>query len=493
VLIGVLVAAAFVMILNETILSVALRELTADLGVTTSTAQWLTSGFLLTMAVVIPTTGYLLQRFTTRSVFIVSLALFSAGTLLGALAPGFGVLLAARVVQAAGTALMLPMLMTTALRLVAPEKRGATMGTITIVIAVAPALGPTVGGAILEYLSWRWLFWLVLPLAVAALVAGARLLRLPDTTRVVPLDVLSVLLSAVGFSGLLYGLSSLGESGGGHGVPPWLSIAVGAVALAVFVGRQLRLQRADRALLDLRTFADARFRASVVLSVPVFVALLGVSSVLLPLHLQTVLGVSTFVSGLAVLPGGLVMGVLSRPVGTLYDRVGARPLVVPGAAAMAAALWLFALLGPSAGLSAVIGVHVLLSLGLALTMTPLMTEALGSLPPRLTSHGSAVLSTLQQVAGALGTALFITVAALGSADPSASAPDADGLHAAFVVGGGVGLVALTASLFLRGRSGTGNGARDHSPNGRALARVGPEGGGRRGARRAASPGTPPGR
>ena len=142
-LIAVLVASAFVMILNETILSVALRDLTVELGVATTTVQWLTSGFLLTMAVVIPTTGFLLERFTPRQIFLASLTLFSMGTLLCALAPGFGLLLVGRIVQACGTAVMVPLLMTSVLRLIPPERRGSMMGTITIVIAVAPAVGVT--------------------------------------------------------------------------------------------------------------------------------------------------------------------------------------------------------------------------------------------------------------------------------------------------------------------------------------------------------------
>ncbi|MFB4317013.1 DHA2 family efflux MFS transporter permease subunit [Actinomadura sp. 21ATH] len=448
-LIGVLVASAFVMILNETILSVALRDLTVDLGVSTTTVQWLTSGFLLTMAVVIPTTGFLLERFTPRQIFVASLTLFSAGTLVSALAPGFWVLLAGRVVQACGTAVMLPMLMTTVMRLVPPQRRGATMGTITIVIAVAPALGPTIGGALLSSLGWRWMFWTVLPLSLAALAIGAVWLRLDGRTRPVPLDLPSVLLSAAGFGGVLYGLSSIGESGGGeHPVPPWAPIAAGAAALAAFVLRQLRLQRRDRALLDLRPFAHRSFVVALILTALLFMCLLGAAAILLPLYLQTVLKTSTFVSGLAVLPGGLVLGLLGRPVGALFDRYGARPLVVPGALAMAVSLWLFTALGAGSPLAAVITVHVLLMAGLGLMMTPLMTESLGVLPDHLHSHGSAILSTLQQVAGAFGTAVFVSVAAQGSA-AAAGTPDAAGLRTAFAVAGCVGVLAVIAALFVR--------------------------------------------
>ncbi len=449
-LIAVLVGAAFVMILNETVLSVALRDLSVDLGVPTTTTQWLTSGFLLTMAVVIPTTGYLLDRFTPRQVFLASLGLFTVGTAVAGFAPGFAMLLVGRIVQAGGTAMMLPLLMTTILRLVPAERRGATMGTITIVIAVAPAIGPTIGGAILSGLGWRWMFWLVLPLAVLAMAAGGRWLRIDGGGRPVPLDVVSVLLSAVGFGGLVYGLSSLGGHGGG-GLPPWVPVVVGLVALAVFVLRQLRLMRDDRALLDLRPFRRRQFVVALVLTALVLLSLIGVAAVLLPLYLQTVLGTSTLVSGLVVLPGGLLLGLLGRPVGALFDRVGARPLVIPGAVLMAAGLLLFSTLGPGTPLAVVVAFHLVLMGGLALMMTPLMTEALGSLPDELYSHGSAILSTLQQVAGALGTALFVTVAALGSAAAGAS-PDASGLHAAFAVAGGVGVLAVLLSLLVRRRA-----------------------------------------
>ncbi|WP_326949182.1 DHA2 family efflux MFS transporter permease subunit [Amycolatopsis sp. NBC_01307] len=454
-LIGVLVLSAFVMILNETILSVALRDLTVDLHVPTTTVQWLTSGFLLTMAVVIPATGFLLERFTPRQVFLVSLTAFSLGTLISALAPGFGVLMVGRVVQACGTAVMLPLLMTTVMRLVPPQRRGATMGTITIVIAVAPAIGPTIGGAVLSGLGWRWMFWIVLPLSLAALVIGLLRLRLHSETRRVPLDVPSVLLSAIGFGGLLYGLSSTGEAAGVEPpVPAWVPIVVGLVALVVFTWRQVRLQRRDRALLDLRPFTHRPFVVALVLTALLFVCLIGAAAILLPLYLQTVLKTTTFVSGLAVLPGGLVLGLLGRPVGALFDRVGARPLVIPGAAAMALSLWLFTLLGPASPLIAVIGIHVLLMAGLGLMMTPLMTESLGVLPEHLYSHGSAILSTLQQVAGAMGTALFVSVATLGTADATAGSPDASGLRMAFVVAGCIGLVAFALSWLIRRSSGT---------------------------------------
>ncbi|GAB2912083.1 DHA2 family efflux MFS transporter permease subunit [Rhodococcus aerolatus] len=444
----VLVLSAFVMILNETILSVALRDLSVDLGVTATTVQWLTSGFLLTMAVVIPLTGYLLERFTPRQVFAAAMTFFVVGTLVGALAPGFGVLLVGRVLQACGTAVMLPLLMTTVMRLVPVERRGATMGTITIVIAVAPAVGPTVGGAILSTLDWRWMFWLVLPLAVAALVLGTTFLRLPTPTRAVPLDVASVVLSALGFAGVLYGLSTLGEAGGLTSPAPWAAIVGGLVVLVVFTRRQLRLARDDRALLDLRTFAHRDFSAGVLVTALAFLCFLGAAVILLPLYLQTVLRTSTFVSGLVLLPGGLTLGLLGRPVGALYDRLGARRLVVPGATAMAVALWLFATLGETSPIAEVVAIHVLLMIGLGLMITPLLTDSLGALPENLYSHGSAILSTLQQVAGAFGTAVFISVATAATVGAE-GLPGPAGLRLAFVVAGSIGVLTVGAALLVR--------------------------------------------
>ena len=448
--IALLVGSAFVMILNETIMSVALPALIADLGITVGTAQWLTSGFLLTMAVVIPITGFLLQRFPPRRIYLASMLLFSGGTLVCALAPGFPMLLAGRVVQAAGTAVMVPLLMTSVLRLVPPERRGAMMGTITIVIAVAPAVGPTLSGVILTALGWRWMFWIVLPIALVALAAGARWLRIAAEVRRLPLDVASVALSALAFGALVFGLSSIGEAARGHTLlPPWLPTTLGAVTLAVFVARQLRLQDAGRALLDLRPLAHRPFAVAMVLVVLSMMSLFGVL-ILLPLYLQDVLGVSAFGTGLAVLPGGLAMGLLGPVVGRLYDRLGARRLVIPGAVVLTVALWAFTMLGAGSPLWSVIAMHVVLVVGISLMLTPLMTDALGQLPRELDSHGSAIMATLQQVAGAAGTALFITVMTLAAADATA-ATDVPGARAAFLSAAVIATIALPLTFLVGGR------------------------------------------
>ncbi|MBE3001556.1 multidrug efflux MFS transporter [Nocardiopsis sp. HNM0947] len=453
--IPLLLVSAFIVILNETIMGVALPALNRDLGISVDTGQWLTSAFMLVMAVVIPVTGYLLQRFHIRQVFITAMSLFSLGTLICFLAPGFSVLLMGRIVQASGTAIMMPLLMTTVLNMVPADRRGRTMGNISIVMSVAPAVGPTISGLILNVLDWRWLFGLVLPIALGGLLLGALFIRNVTEPRAASIDVPSVLVSAMAFGGLVYGFSSLGKAAGADPViPPWATIAVGAVALVVFVSRQLRLQRGDRALLDLRVFRSRQFSISIGLVGVSFMALFG-TLILLPVYMQYVLGLDTLATGLVMLPGGLVMGLLAPFVGRLYDRVGPRPLVIPGSALVSVVLWTMVFVfGTDTDPAVVVATHVVMSIGLGLMFTPLLTGALGSLDKKLYSHGSAVVGTIQQVAGAAGTATFTTVmtataAGLAAGGMGEVAAQAAGINTAFTIGAVMSVLAFGATFFVR--------------------------------------------
>jgi DHA2 family lincomycin resistance protein-like MFS transporter len=454
-LIALLVIASFIVMLNETIMSVALPKLMDDLEIEATTAQWLTTGFLLTMAVVIPVSGFVLQRFQIRQIFIAAMTAFSIGTLIAALAPGFEVLLFGRIVQAVGTALMIPLLMTTVMNLVPVNQRGQVMGMIGIVIAVAPAIGPTISGIILDSLDWRWMFWLVLPFAIGGLATGFAWVRNVTSPQGAHLDVFSVVVSALAFGGIVYGLSSIGEAAHGPtAVAPAIPIAIGVVALAVFVWRQLQL--GDRALLDLRVFASPQFRVAALMFVATMMMLLG-ALIILPMFMQRVLGFSTLTTGLLLLPGGLVMGLLGPVVGGAFDRFGPRPLVIPAAAIVLAAMGLLTMLDEGTSKGFIVFAHVVLSIGLALLFTPLLATALGSVPPERYSHGSAIVNTVQQVAGAAGTAIFITVmtrSAQSAAGGDGAAAEsgaalADGVHAAMLTGVGIAVVALIVSLFVR--------------------------------------------
>ena len=454
IVIALLLVSTFVVFLNETVMNVALPPIMEDLGVEPSVGQWLTTAFLLTMAVVIPTTGFLLQRLNTRTVYLAAMVLFSTGTLIAALAPTFGVLVAGRVVQASGTAIMMPLLMTTVLTLVPPRDRGRIMGRVSIVMSVAPAIGPSVSGLILNAFEWRFIFWLVLPLAIGAVVLGALRMQNVTVPRAVPLDVLSVILSAFAFGGLIYGLSSLGESVRGTVmVQPWIPLVVGGVAMVAFVLRQLVRQRTDSALLDLRVFTSRDYTISVALLCVSMLALFG-TIILLPIYVQNVLKLEPIVIGLLLLPGGLLMGLLGPIVGRLVDRFGPKVLVVPGTIIISAVFWSMTMLNENSSFWWVLVAHMSLSLGLALLFTPLFAAGLGALKPHLYSHGSAIVTTLQQVAGAAGTALFIALMVLQStaleAQGVAEVPAlAGGIHLAFMFGGGLSMAAIVLAFFVR--------------------------------------------
>ena len=408
--IKLLVTATFVVILNETIMGNAIPRLMADFEVSTRAAQWLTTIFLLTMAAVIPITGWFLQRVTTRQAYGLAMAVFCAGTAVCAAAPVFEVLLLGRMVQAAGTAVMMPLLMTTLMTVVPAAERGRVMGNVTLAMSVAPAMGPAVSGIVLGLGSWRLIFLLVLP--VAAIVAILGLRQLPDIGEPTAgaVDWLSVSLAGTGFAALVYGLS---EIGGDSVAVPLFSGLAGALLVAAFARRQLVLQRTGTPLLDLRTLTHRTYVISLLVMSVGFMAMLG-AMILLPLYLQDARGLSALRTGLLVMPGGLAMGLLGPRVGGWYDRFGSRPLVIPGAVAILVGLGVLSQIGTETPYAVLLGAHVVMMMGLAFVFTPVFTLGLGALPPHLYPHGSSILGTIQQVAGAVGTAAVVVIADIRS-------------------------------------------------------------------------------
>jgi DHA2 family lincomycin resistance protein-like MFS transporter len=437
--IALLMVSAFTVILNETTMTIALPTIMTDLRITETTGQWLTTAFMLTMAVVIPATGYLINRLGTRNAYILAMAVFTAGTVLGAFAPNFGFLVGARVVQAMGTGIMMPLLMTTIMTIVPPQIRGKVMGNITLVIALAPAMGPTMSGVVVDLAGWRAVFAVVAPVAALALIAGIVWIRDVADREHQAIDPLSILLSLLAFGGVVGGVSELGESANGASfVSPYVPLSVGVIALGVFVWRQISRQRTDSALLDLRTFRSGNFRLAVAIMAISMIAMFG-AMILLPLVLQDAMGYTPTLAGLVVLPGGLAMGLLGPVVGRLYDRVGPRPLMVPGLVGVTVAVAVLATISTATPLWLVVAAQLVLMLGLSFTFTPLFSSAMADLEMHLYSHGSATINTVQQVAGAAGIALFValmTIRATAMTDAGASAEEAltGGARLAFTVG-----------------------------------------------------------
>ncbi|MEV4360832.1 MDR family MFS transporter [Nonomuraea sp. NPDC004186] len=451
--IRLLVLATFVVILNETIMINAIPRLMEALRITEQTAQWLSTAFMLTMAAVIPITGWFLQRVSTRSAYTVAMALFLIGTALAAVAPTFEVLLGARIIQASGTAVMMPLLMTTLMQVVPEEDRGKVMGNVTLAISVAPAMGPAISGVILQFGSWRLLFAVVFP--IAALIAWSGLKRLKNIgePKLSTIDWFSVVTAAAGFGSLVYGLSQF--EGGDVRLAAGI-VAAGLVTIAVFVFRQLSLQKRDVPLMDLRTLRHRTYTVALILMSVSFMAMLG-SMILLPLYLQSVRGLSALETGLLVMPGGLAMGLLGPTVGRLFDQFGGRVLVIPGAIGIMLSLAGFTQVTMTMPYWQILGLHALLMVSLAATFTPVFTLGLGAVPPHLYSHGSSILSTLQQVSAALGTALVITVMsaradALKAEGVAEALANLDGMRLAFILGAVLSVAVVITALLLPARA-----------------------------------------
>jgi DHA2 family lincomycin resistance protein-like MFS transporter len=306
---------------------------------------------------------------------------------------------------------------------------------------------------ILEYLHWRWLFVLVLPIALGSLWLGWRRIENVTTPRDAPLDVASVVISALAFGGSVYGMSLLGVPPVPGQPPAWAPLVIGGVAMIVFVQRQLKLQRTDSALLDLRVFASGNFVVCLAMMLILMLTLFG-TFILLPLYLQNVLGLGVLTTGLLLCPGALLMGQLGRKVGGLYDRIGPTKLVIPGVVIVTAVFWAMTLLGTQSRVEYILIGHIVLNIGFALLFTPLFTASLSSVPPQLYSHGSAVLGSLQQVAGAAGVALFIAIMTAQQAKLAASGVVpvealAGGIRAAFVAGAIGSICAVACAFFVR--------------------------------------------
>ncbi|GII95738.1 MDR family MFS transporter [Sinosporangium siamense] len=452
-MIRLLVLATFVVILNETIMINAIPQLMEALHITEQTAQWLSTAFMLTMAAVIPITGWFLQRVPTRRAYATAMGLFLAGTALAAVAPTFEVLLGARIIQASGTAVMMPLLMTTLMQVVPESDRGRVMGNVSLAISVAPAMGPTVSGLILQFGSWRLLFLVVLPIAGLITWRGLKQLENVGEPRFSTVDWFSVVTAAAGFGGLVYGLSRF-ESGD---VRVAVAIVVaGLASIAVFVVRQLSLQKRGVPLLDLRTLLNRNYTVALIMMSVAFLAMMG-SMILVPLYLQSVRGLSALQTGLLVMPGGLAMGLLGPTVGRVFDRFGGRVLVIPGAIGITLSLIGFTQISMTMPFWQLLGLHALLMVSLAASFTPVFTLGLGAVPPSLYSHASSILSTLQQVAAAIGTALVITVMSARSDALKAAGVTEDlavlgGMRMAFIVGAALSVIVIVAALLLPARS-----------------------------------------
>lgn len=404
ILMAVLLSGAFAAILNQTLLATAIPHIMTDLNLDADVAQWLQSVFMLVNGIMIPITAFLINKFSTRTLFFTAMSLFGIGTLICGISPSFPVLLTGRILQAAGAGIVMP-LMQTILFLVYPrDQRGKAMGMFGLVISFAPAIGPTLSGWFIDIYPWRGLFYMILPIVAIDLIVAYFILRNVTEKTNPKLDMTSIILSTFGFGGLLYGFSAAGNSG-------WLSLAVilpiiiGAIALVLFIKRQNRLKEP---ILEFGVFKDRIFTLSTSLGMIVFMSMIG-GAVILPIFMQTMLGFSAMESGMMLLPGALIMGIMSPVTGRLFDKYGAKWLAIIGLGMLTVTTLMFATLNTETTFTYLAVVNTFRMLGVAMVMMPVTTAGLNRLTNRLVPHGTAMNNTMRQVAGAVGTALLVSI------------------------------------------------------------------------------------
>jgi len=400
----------FVGMFSETSLNIALPQLMTQLNVSTATVQWLVTGYMLMIGLVLPLSSLITKWFTTRQVILFALIDFAVGAVISASAPGFGVLLFGRMIQGIATGLILPLMFTVAMQIFPPYKLGAAMGMVGLVIMFAPAVGPTLAGLVLGLASWRWIFWLFIPFLLIAF--GFALTSLKNVAKVTrpKVDFLSIILSMVGFGSLVVGVS-LASDHGWISAPVIGAIVLGIVVLAWYAHRQLTM---ENPILNLKAFAIPGFRVGAILVMVNFGIILS-AMYLLPMYIQNGALIPVAMTGLVMLPGGVVNAVVSALSGRLYDQVGARnPAMIGFLISMVGAL-LLAFTTTGSAVWYIILAHVVLMIGAPLAMSPSQTHGLNSLTGPIAADGSAIMNTLQQVVGAISTAIATSLLGIGQA------------------------------------------------------------------------------
>lgn len=390
-------------LLNETLLTTALPIIMKEFDIDYTKVQWLTTAFLLVNGVVVPLSAMVIQRFSTRQVFLTAIIIFLVGTIIGAFSPNFQILLIARIIQALGSGIMMPLMMTTILDVFEPHERGKYMGVFGLVIGLAPAIGPTLSGYLVEYLEWRALFYVVAPVAALTFLASLKYVVNVGTNRRVPIDILSILLSVLGFGGLLYGTSSISRDGWND--PVVLTTMIGGIILVIaFIFRQTRL---TTPLLDFSVFKNSQFAVGIIIMGFTMVSMIG-SETILPMFVQNIMKDTALQSGLILLPGAIVMGIMSVLSGILFDKFGAKILGIFGMIIVIVTSSYFVIMDEHSSSLMLTIVYAVRMIGIALSLMPLMTHTMNQLPQEMNAHGSSMTNTVQQIAASIGTAGLVT-------------------------------------------------------------------------------------
>jgi EmrB/QacA subfamily drug resistance transporter len=424
----ILLIGAVVGLLNQTLLNTALLHIIQEFHLTTNTAQWLTTGFMLANGITIPVTAVLMARFTTRELFFYSMGLFLIGTIISASAPGFYILLTGRIVQAVGAAIIFVLGQTVILSIFPMEKRGTVMGVIGIAVGLGPGLGPVLSGWIIQSYSWRLLFIGLIPIIILDMLIAIFVLPNVGETKKSEIDWLSILFSSVGFGGLLYGFSRVGSHGWSSG-DVITSLSIGMIALVLFISRQFQLKNP---VLEFRVFRSKVFAFTTVISMIVMIAMLG-AELILPIYMQDMRGFSPLMSGLALLPGAIAAAIMSPIAGKLFDKFGARWITTTGLSILVITTFMFVHLSTTTSFSWIAAVYAIRKLVISLVLMPVLVTGINHLPQKLIAHGTAMNNTMRQVAAAIGTAILVTVMTYFAGETKNVTQAIYGVHIAFLI------------------------------------------------------------
>lgn len=441
---ALLLAGSFIAILNQTLMITAIPPIMKEMSITANTAQWLTTVFMLVNGVMIPISAFLIERFTTRQLFISAMSIFAVGTVVSGAAPNFAILLLGRIIQSSGAGIMLPLMQTVFLLIYPVHKRGAAMGVIGLVISFAPAIGPALSGWVIAHSSWRVLFAIIFPIALIDIIIAFFTMKNVTELRKPKVDPLSIMLSSFGFGGLLYGFTSAGNNGWGD-IVTVVTLGLGVISLVIFILRQIKL---SDPMLEFRVFKYIIFTLTTIIGMIGFMGLIG-SETLIPLYMQNMRSFTAMQSGLAILPGALVTGMLSPITGRIFDKIGARWLAVTGLAIITLSTFAFATLDTKTTFTYITILYAIRMFGLAMVMMPATTAGLNQLPKRLIPHGAAMSNTMRQVAASIGTAILVTVMTTTAQHSTVNHSNIYGVNIAFMVVAFLSLIGFILAFFIK--------------------------------------------
>ncbi|WP_280770044.1 MDR family MFS transporter [Salipaludibacillus daqingensis] len=440
---GLLIAGSFIAVLNQTLMITAIPPLMEEMNITANTGQWLTTVFMLVNGIMIPISAFLIEKFTTRQLFMSAMGIFAIGTLVGALSINFPMLITGRVIQSAGAGVMLPLMQTVFLLIFPVEKRGAAMGYIGLVISFAPAIGPTLSGFVTSNYDWRFLFWGILPLSLIMIVVAYFIMRNVTELKNPKVDPISIILSTFGFGGLLYGFTSAGNNGWGSPITIVVLI-VAVIGVFAFIKRQMGMAHP---MLEFRVFKKRVFTVSVIITSIGFTGLIGLET-LIPLYMQNMRGFTAVEAGMVLLPGALIAGLMSPITGRIFDKIGAKKLAVPGLILMTISTFAFLFIDTETSLVYLAVMYAIRMFGFSMVMMPTNTAGLNQMPRKLIPHGAAVTNTVRQMSASIGTAMLVTVMTTTeqTADATMEVANPD-ILGAIVSFGLIGLFTVIALIF----------------------------------------------